>query len=99
MTNDPVPSGKGRSSGGWVIAVFLLIVLVFGIAGLHKAGYAVLTGGGNRVDTQTGMMMLSCTYFTGTDTVINHTLRKAGGAANQVRCPIVSKLNPMPNAN
>lgn len=99
MTNDTVTPIRGRSRGR-VLAVFVFLALIIGLGGLHKAGYAILSSGGSsRADAGTGMAMLSCTYFTGTEMVINHIFRKPSGDEDKARCPVFTKLSPEFKAN
>ena len=79
--------------------VFALIAMsVLGIASLQNAGYALLIWGwGPSGEEKNGMVQLNCTYFTGTEKVINHIARVVTDADRPSHCPIVKrlpKLNP-----
>ncbi len=70
---------------------------VIGGIGLHSAGYAVLIASGSEGaaesgPTANGMARLRCIYFTGTEKVITHILRKAEDGAPRAACPLTRKL-------
>ncbi len=75
------------------ISIIAVLVLLLGAVSAHDAGYAVLIGGATTGETtQGGMAHLNCTYFTGTEKVINHMIRPAADAARATRCPLVTRL-------
>lgn len=75
------------------IIILAVLAMVLGAVGLHDAGFALLIGGATTGETTQGAMAhLNCTYFTGTEKVINHIMRPAGDAGRATRCPLVTKL-------
>jgi hypothetical protein len=71
------------------ILLALLAGLIFTAVSLHDQRYALWIGGGNTGETRGSLILLSCTYFTGTERVINRMWRNADAGT---RCPLVTKL-------
>ena len=83
---------RARKLRRWTIrrvAIIAVLAMVLGAVGLHDAGYALLIGGATTGETTQGAMAhLNCTYFTGTEKVINHIMRPAVDAGRATRCPL-----------
>lgn len=89
-----VPVDKIRAWTVRKMALTLVLAAVLALVGLHDAGYAILIGGGGAGETaKNGMAQLSCTYFTGTERVINHILRPTADTARAAHCPLMAKLD------
>lgn len=83
--------GAGRK-----IVLLLLAAAVIAFAGFRDAGYALLiAGGGVAGEASNGMVRLRCTYFTGSEKVITHIVRKSDDAGGVRSCPLVRKLAPV----
>ncbi len=71
--------------------------LAFGLvlAGIaaHNNGYGILIAPSEQVDAPAnGLAMMKCTYFTGTEKVINHVARRAKEGETKPTCPLYSMV-------
>jgi len=71
------------------IILALVVGLIFAAVSFRDQGYAIWVGGGKTGETRGNLVLVSCTYFTGTEKVINRTWRSADAGTT---CPLVTKL-------
>jgi len=77
-----------RAARKAILAVVLVFVL--SIVVLHNEGYGLFIGGGATGETRNSLALLSCRYFTGTETIISRTWGNAEGAKSG--CSWMKKL-------
>jgi len=70
--------------------IIAILGAVLGVVALRNAGYGVLIGGGATGETRGELALLNCSYFTGTEKIINRMWRNA--AEIKGGCPVLARF-------
>jgi hypothetical protein len=75
----------------------VILGLVFGLAlalfAAHNNGYGILIAPSEQIAAPAdGLAMLRCTYFTGTEKVINHVARRKKEGDAKASCPFTARV-------
>ena len=96
----PPMSPRRRRRPERVLGVAVILMVVLGAYQFHAQGYAFLIGSQEEPSPpDSKMTLMRCSYFTGTEKIINHTMRPSSDSRGKPTCPFTVKLNLNPAQN